>query len=185
MEYRVLGWPAAGPQLRLDHREFAYAGKFVMSTTGKAVAFEGERPTPGVDEYADVVAAAAFDEDRTDSGTCRIRYVTVRVDRRGDGVGPKLCAHVAEAAEGRGYGRVRIAVNNVFSYHALYKAGFGFTGRETGLAELVLERPAPEGRYREGLAVFAERDLSEAERRFLAGKREGGPPARLDDDTGD
>ena len=41
MEYVVLGWPSDGPTLRLDYRQFAYAGKFVMSNTGKAVAYEG------------------------------------------------------------------------------------------------------------------------------------------------
>jgi GNAT superfamily N-acetyltransferase len=184
MEYRVLGWPSAGPRLRLDHREFAYAGKFVISTTGKAVAYEGDPPSTGVEEYADVVGAASFDEDRTDSGTCCLRYVTVRADRRGEGVGPWLCAHVADAAERRGYDRVRIAVNNPFSYHALYKAGFSFTGRETGLAELVLERPGPDGRYRDGLDVFEGRDLSDAERRFLGDKRQSGAPPRLDGGSG-
>jgi GNAT superfamily N-acetyltransferase len=183
--YRVLGWPPDAPRLRLDHREFAYAGKFVMSNTGKAVAHEGPPPSPGVDDYADVVAAASFNEDRTDEAACWIRYVTVRSDRRGEGVGPRLCSHVADAAERRGYERVRIAVNNPYSYHALHKAGFGFTGRETGLAELVLERPAPADGYRSGLDAFAERDLSDEERSFLAAKRATGPPPRLDADTGD
>lgn len=185
MEYCVLGWPPDGPRLRLDHREFAYAGKFVMSNTGKAVAHEGSPTSPGVEEYADIVAAASFNEDRTDADVCWIRYVTVRSARRGDGIGPRLCAHVAAAAEERGYERVRIAVNNPFSYHALYKAGFGFTGRETGLAELVLERPAPADRYRAGLDAFADRDLTDDERAFLAAKRIAGPPPRLDDDTRD
>ncbi|MUV90296.1 GNAT family N-acetyltransferase, partial [Halapricum sp. CBA1109] len=38
MEYALLGWADDGPTLRLDHERFAYAGKFVMSATGKAVA---------------------------------------------------------------------------------------------------------------------------------------------------
>ena len=42
MEYVLLGWPPDGPTLRLDHRRFAYAGKFVMSTTGKAVVRRAE-----------------------------------------------------------------------------------------------------------------------------------------------
>jgi GNAT superfamily N-acetyltransferase len=183
--YAVLGWPPDGPRLRLDHREFAYAGKFVVSNTGTAVAYEGEPPSPGVDSYADVVAAASFNEDRTDADVCWIRYVTVRADRKGERIGPRLCAHVAAAAERRGYERVRIAVNNPFSYHALYKAGFGFTGRETGLAELVLERPAPDDGYRRGLTAFADRDLTDGERAFVDAKREAGPPPLLDDDTGD
>jgi GNAT superfamily N-acetyltransferase len=185
MEYSVLGWPPDGPRLRLDYREFAYAGKFVTSNTGTAVAHEGPPPSPGVERYADVVAAASFNADRTDEDACWIRYVTVRADRRGEGVGPRLCAHVAAAAEARGYDRVRIAVNNPYSYHALHKVGFGFTGRETGLAELVLERPAPGDDYRAGLDVFADRDLTDEERAFLRAKRAAGAPARLDVDTGD
>ena len=37
MEFALLGWPEDGHSLRLDYREFAYAGKFVMTSTGKAV----------------------------------------------------------------------------------------------------------------------------------------------------
>ncbi|PSP48205.1 GNAT family N-acetyltransferase, partial [Halobacteriales archaeon QH_7_69_31] len=172
MERRVLGWPPDGPTLRLDHRRFSYAGKFVMTTTGKAVLRD---PSAGSDrEYDDaVVAAVAFDADRTDPDTLWLRYVTVCDDRRGEGLGPRLCAFVVERAADRGYDRARIAVNNPFAYEALYRAGFGFTGRETGLAELVLERPtdAPAGRpaaaYREGLDRFRERDLPEAAAAFL------------------
>ena len=38
MEFEILGDEADGPTLELDYREFAYAGKFVMSSTGKSVA---------------------------------------------------------------------------------------------------------------------------------------------------
>ena len=199
MQYRVLGWPPDGPRLRLDHRRFAYAGKFVMSSTGKAVAFEDDPPDPGVDSYADVVAAVAVDDDRTNADACDdgdsdgddepnadgdalwIRYVTVREGRKGEGVGPRLCARVAEAAERRGYDVVRIAVNNVYAFHALHRAGFGYTGRETGLAELVLERPGDASRYEEGLDVFAAREVTDRERSFLESKRARGPPALLDE----
>ena len=128
MEVVVLGWPPDGPTLRLDYRRFSYAGKFMMSNTGKAVVRE------------------------------------------------------ADEATDRGYDRVRIAVNNPFAYEALYRAGFGFTGEETGLAELVLERPAdrPAGRdadaYRAGLDRFRARDLSAAETKFLDGRRGADPP---------
>jgi len=189
MEFALLGWPAAGPTLRLDFREFSYAGKFVMSNTGKAVARDPdgpraaprsvdadvERHEPGSDSdpfERDVVAAAAFNEDRTDPGVLWIRYITTRHDRRGEGIGARLAAFVAERAEDRGYRRCRIAVNNPFAYHALYKAGFVFTGRETGLAELVLERPGQRdaATYQCGLDTFRtdeERDLSDDERAFL------------------
>ena len=204
MEFALLGWPESGPTLRLDFREFSYAGKFVMSNTGKAVVCDpdGDRPDPpdaevpladGVEPGSDddpferdVVAAAAFNEDRTDSGVCWLRYVTVRHDRRGEDFGARLAAFVADLAERRGYRRLRIAVNNPYAYHALYKAGFVYTGRETGLAELVLERPGERdmATYQTGLDVFREsaddRDLTAAERRFLAEKDDCDPPALVD-----
>jgi GNAT superfamily N-acetyltransferase len=186
MERRVLGWPPDGPTLRLDHRRFSYAGKFVMTTTGKAVLRD---PSAGSDrEYDDdVVAAVAFDADRTDPDTLWLRYVTVCDDRRGEGHGPRLCAFLVERAADRGYERAHIAVNNPFAYEALYRAGFGFTGRETGLAELVLERPTdapasrPAAAYREGLDRFRERDLPEAAAAFLEARPSAtaAPPALL------
>lgn len=200
MECHLLGWPADGPRLRLDHRRFAYAGKFVTAETGVAVVTDegagsppsGEGPTPRTEPPADrsfadppgpVVAAVAFNDDRTESATVWIRYVTVREDRRGEGLGGRVCAFLADRAHDRGYETVRIAVNNPFSYDALYKAGFAFTGRETGLAELVLARPAavpaprdPE-RYRAGLDVFRGRDLSDEESAFLDRAFRRGPPA--------
>jgi GNAT superfamily N-acetyltransferase len=160
MEFEVLGWPPDGPTLDLDHREFSYAGKFVMSNTGKAVVRDGDS----------VVAAAAFNEDRTDESTLWIRYITTRTDRRGDGIGPRLADFVASAAEDAGYDRIRIAVNNTFAYRALYKAGFGYTGETTGIAEVVLERPCDRDaeRYRAGLDEFRDREgLTESERALL------------------
>jgi len=205
MEYALLGWPPDGPTLRLDHRRFAYAGKFVMSTTGKAVVRragdeeEGNAggtvdapPTApdGVAYDTDVVAAVAFDPDRTDGRTLRFRYITVRSDLKGEGVGPRLAAFVASRAGRRGYDRVAIAVNNPFAYEAMYKAGFAWTGRESGLAELVLARPAgPLGdggadpdpdRYRAGLDRYRERDLGDPEASFLADRVDADPPAPVD-----
>lgn len=200
METVLLGWPPDEPTLRLDYRRFSYAGKFVMSTTGKAIvratdkaetAGQGQAGEPGgIEEHEgtdqfddDVLAAVAFNADRTDPETLWLRYVTVRTDRRGEGLGPKLCRFVAERAADRGYERVSIAVNNPFAYEALYRAGFVFTGRETGLAELVLSRPAdkPEGdrsesQYQSGLDRYRQRDLSSAERAFLERKRDATPP---------
>lgn len=168
MELELLGWPPDGPTLRLDHRRFSYAGKFVMSATGKAVARED----------GELLGAVAFNEDRTDASALWLRYVTVRADRRGEGIGPRLLAFVRDRARDRGYERVRIAVNNPFAYEACYRAGFGYTGRRTGIAELVLEHPderSPE-RYREGLDEFRERDLSADEEAFLDRKRGADPP---------
>ncbi|MFB6166592.1 MAG: GNAT family N-acetyltransferase [Haloarculaceae archaeon] len=172
MEYAILGWPPDGPTLDLDHERFAYAGKFVMSSTGKAVARED----------GDLVAAVAFNEDRTDADALWLRYVTVRADRRGDGIGPRLCRTVVDAALDRGYDRIRIAVNNSFAYEALHKVGFGFTGEETGIAELVLEYPAEPDRaaYQAGLDRYRERDLTEAEAQFLADRETADPPEAID-----
>ena len=169
----MVGWPDEDPQLRLDHERFAYAGKFVMTNTGKAVAREDGA----------VVAAVAFNEDRTDPATAWLRYVTVAADRRGKGIGPRLVRFAVERFEARGYDRVRIAVNNPFAYQALYRAGFGYTGEETGIAELVLEWPGDRSpaRYRAGLDAFREREgLSAAERSFLADHRGTDPPAVVD-----
>lgn len=191
MEFDLLGWPEDEPTLRLDYRAFSYAGKFVMTATGKAVLrtadgsaaapdWEPDRALPegmNADAFAaDVAAAIAFDADRTDPDVLRLRYVTVHAALRGRGLGPRLVGDLLEPAAERGFDRVRIAVNNPFAYEALYRAGFAFTGAETGLAELVLERPvdAPAAAredaatYREGLERYRERGgLSEEELAFL------------------
>ena len=144
----------------------------------------------GIDkaDFADaILAAIAFSPDRTDSSTLKIRYLTVRDDLRGSGqqLGPQLVGFLTARAAA-GYDRIAIAVNNVFSYHALYKAGFTYTDRETGLAELVLARPtgtpavASLSGYQRGLNVFREREgLSAAEREFLAAHDDAEPPPVL------
>ncbi|MFB6267169.1 MAG: GNAT family N-acetyltransferase [Halodesulfurarchaeum sp.] len=173
MEFAVLGWPPDGPKLRLDWQRFAYAGKFVMTNTGKAVARSAN------EEPGSVLAATAFNEDRTDPGVAWIRYITVRDDRRGEGIGARLAGFTARCLEDGGYERVRIAVNNPFAYQALYKAGFGYTGRTTGLAELVLERPSGRARepYRRGLRAFQERELDDDdEGAFVEEHLENGRP---------
>src|SRR6056297_3584918 len=102
MEFVVLGWPPDGPTLRLDYRHFAYAGKFVMSNTGKAVVRETSdretgpalAPSDGDDDAGDydagIVAALAFNADRTDDATLWYRYVTVHSAAKGRGLGPRL-----------------------------------------------------------------------------------------------
>lgn len=168
MDCRLVGWPDDGPRLDLDHERFAYAGKFVMTRTGKSV----------LEADGEVLAAVAFSPDRTDDAVWWLRTVTVRRDRRGEGLGPRLLDDTAGRLLDRGEA-VRIAVNNPFAYEAAYKAGFGYTGEETGLAELVLERPAGRsaGAYRDGLDAYRGRDdLSVAERAFLAGREGTVPP---------
>ncbi|WP_411966753.1 GNAT family N-acetyltransferase [Haloferax sp. YSSS75] len=197
MDFAVLGWPEDGPRLRLDYRRFAYAGKFVTAQTGKAVLrdddslppIDDERPPPtgGPESLPplaeDVVAAVAFNEDRTDDTTLWIRYVTVRRDRRGEGLGPELLRRTADVAATRGYETVRIATNNPFAYEACHKAGFGFTGRETGMAELVLERPADapvsvsRETYQSGLDRYRARNPDDRQRSFLATRDGSDPPA--------
>ncbi|KYH25316.1 acetyltransferase (GNAT) family protein [Halalkalicoccus paucihalophilus] len=176
MELELLGWPPDGPKLELDYRLFSYAGKFVMTNTGKAV----------LREAGEIRAAAAFNEDRTDPETLWIRYITTHTDHRGAGLGPRLLAFVRNRARKRGYDTVRIAVNNPFAYEACYRAGFSYTGRETGLAELVLEAPAERtrARYQEGLDAFRERDLGDPERGFLDRKHGVHPPDGSDQRNG-
>lgn len=198
MKFELLGWPPSGPTLRLDYRTFSYAGKFVMTSTGKAV-IRGDTDIEGatnaeadVEEFPDsvdpsafeddVLAAVAFNEDRTDPGTLWLRYVTVHADYRGRGLGPRLLGFVAGRAELRGYEWCRIAVNNPFAYEAAYRAGFAYIGRRTGIAELVLERPgSPDpGTYENGLRQFLDRKLSVAEREFLDRKLDSEPPETID-----
>lgn len=173
MEYAVLGWLSDGPTLRLDHERFSYAGKFVMSATGKAVARTDE-----------VVGATAFDADRTDPDTLVVRYVTVRRDRQGEGIGSRLLRYTAERGRERGFECVRIAVNNPIAYQASYRAGFAFTGESTGVAELVCAFPATKrdtSRYRAGFKRFSERDLPEEMRAVVDAHTDGEPPPIVPD----
>lgn len=168
MEFQVLGFPPDGPTLDLDWRAFSYAGKFVMSHTGKAVLRDDE-----------ILAAAAFDGDRQAEDRAWIRHLTVRADRRGEALGPTLARSVITVLRDRGYDTVRMAVNNPIAYRAGYRAGFQFTGAETGLAELVLEFPGTgEATYLAGLDRFADRDLPAEQAELLASWRaDGDPPA--------
>lgn len=199
-----LGWPETEPTVRLDYRRFSYAGKFVVGSTGKAVIRDADRSAgstlPPIDERLpeghserafdrSVLAAISFDEDRTDSDVLVFRYVTVRRDRRGEGLGPMLVRFVVDRAQKRGYDRCRIAVNNPFAYEALYRAGFAFTGETSGMAELVLERPtaAPASRdgdrYRAGLELFLDREtIQPRERSFLERRIDADSPTTLTSD---
>lgn len=178
MEFELLGHPPDGPTLRLDHERFAYAGKFVMDTTGKAVVCDpgGDRP----------VGATAFSPDHDDPDRARIRYVTVREDRRDGGIGPRLLRFTAEVLGDR-FEAVATGVNNPIAYQACYRAGFVWTGRETGLAELQLSYVPGEAdpdRYRAGLGVFDGRDLPDPHRATVERNRERDPPPTVDPPAG-
>jgi GNAT superfamily N-acetyltransferase len=192
VELHLLGWPADSPRLELDHERFAYAGNFSTGRTGIAVAVEDgvdvpDQPIAQPDGSGrslpsdSVLGAVSFDEDRAAEGALRIRYVSVREDRRREGIGPQLLAFVVGRATERGFERVRIGVNNPIAYQACYRAGFEFTGEESGMGELVLEAPPPTDRsgdrYRDGFEQFADRDLPPEQRTVVDRHRDGDPPA--------
>lgn len=169
MEYAVVGWPGDKPTLDLDHTEFAYAGKFVMSSTGKAV----------IREDGVIIAAVSFSPDRTDESRHWIRYLTVRKDRRGERLGALLAATTRAMLEADGAEEVRIAVNNPFAYQALWRAGFGDSGEQTGIAERVLSTIGDRSQiaYKQGLSAYLKRDrLSDVERNFIQRRLEQSPP---------
>ncbi|MFB6133451.1 MAG: GNAT family N-acetyltransferase [Halanaeroarchaeum sp.] len=171
MDFSLLGWPEDGPTLELDWRSFSYAGKFAMSGTGKAVATDDET----------VLGALAFSEDRTDPNRAGIRYVTVREDVRGRAIGARVTAFAVDRIRSR-YAAVRIGANNPYSYEAFYKAGFGYTGERSGLAELMLEVPSerPPRRYQRGHARYLDRDLDDDLRGFAADRVDATPPPMVD-----
>jgi len=127
MEFALLGWPVDEPRLRLDYRRFSYAGKFVTGSSGIAVV-RGELPTDygepstppkstgdslpplpdglNESEFVDgILAAVAFNADRTDPDTLWLRYLTVRTDLRGSGLalGPRLAVFISDHAAAGGY----------------------------------------------------------------------------------
>lgn len=166
--FEVRGWTTA-PPLDLDHRRFSYAGHFRLPSTGKVVATDD----------GDIVGAAAVSEDRTDPETLRIRYLSVRRDRRGERIGPQLAAFIRHRARNVVYERTKAGVNNPIAYEAFYRAGFVYTGNRTGIETVVVEAPpvsAPAG-YRAGLGALAHTDLPAHQRAvFHRGLRRGAPP---------
>lgn len=176
MEFELLGDGSAGPTLSLDHERFAYAGKFVMSGP-KAVACED----------GSVVGAISYSEDHSDSAAVRLRYVTVREDRRGEGIGSRLLRFTA-ARLTEHYDDVLIAANNPIAYEACYRAGFVFTGEETGIAELLMRYQPEErddDRYRDGFTVFQERELPDPHEGVCQRHADGEPPAVVADPATD
>ena len=174
MEFELLGFSRDKPTLDLDHERFAYAGKFVVSRTGKTAVRDGE----------DLVGAVAFSADHGRTDAIRLRYVTVREDRRGEGIGPRLLRFTAERLQ-TCTDEVLIAVNNPIAYQACYRAGFVWTGTETGMAELLLRYEPGDtravGQYREGFRVFERRDLPPAHQRLLDRHITATPPTVVTD----
>ncbi len=165
VEYAIRGSVAGGPRLELDHEQFAYAGKFDTERTGKALAYDDASTGPA---GRAILGAASFNGDRAAPDTARIRYVTVRRDRRGEGIGSALLAAAGRVLSER-HDRVAIAVNNPVAYRACYTAGFAFTGEETGLAELRMAHGGDRSaeRYEAGLDRFRDRDLPADQRAVL------------------
>lgn len=171
MEFELLGDESVGPTLRLDHEQFAYAGKFVMSS-GKTV----------LRDDGNIVGAVAFTADSTDETTVHLRYVTVREDRRGEGLGPELLRFTAAELRDQ-YDTVAIAVNNPIAYEACYRAGFAYTGAETGIAEVRLAY-RPDDRdteaYQRGFSVFQTRDLPPEHEAIIPRYKGSDPPDIVD-----
>jgi GNAT superfamily N-acetyltransferase len=172
VEYALLAGPTGDATLDLDHREVPLAGDFVQPR-GVAVARAPERG-----DSDGIVAAAGFDPDRTTPDVVRIRAITVRADRQGEGIGSRLAAFTRAALHAEGWGRVLIGVATPVAYHALHKAGFADPGTTTGLRERVLVHPAPDDPvpYATGLRWYLDHDPSPAERSFIAERADAGPP---------
>ena len=172
MEFELLGWSDEGTIIALDHQEFSYAGKFRMSASGKAV----------LREHGTILAAASFSADRSDEKNVWIRYLTVKTDRTGERLGSRLAATLQCWLLDKQYECVSIAVNNPFAYVACYRAGFAWTGNETGIAELVLSHTAPRSisAYQEGLNRFSDkRTLTDAELSYVEKWSKIGQPDRI------
>ncbi len=170
MEFVFLGWPSDGPRLELDHRRFAYAGKFVMRSTGKAIVRTGDQ----------TIAAVSFSPDRTRDDRMWIRYVTVEETHRGRRIAPRLVGATVDRILAHDFAVVTIAVNNPFSYVAMSRAGFGFTGETTGIAEVVCSTDVEQEpvRFRAGMGVvIARAPASPAERRYAATWMRRDPPS--------
>lgn len=170
MEFVLLGDVDDGPTLRLHHEEFAYAGKFVMSNTGKIVARDAD----------EILGAIAFNQNHDDSTTAVLRYVTVRESCRGERIGPKLLRFAGDTLSDQ-YESVTIAVNNPIAYEAAYRAGFVWTGEQRGIAELELvyqpDSTRDTERYQEGFGIFGARDLPTEHQRLVEQYEDSEPPA--------
>lgn len=173
--YEFLGWPDDGPTIDISHERFAYAGKFILPGTGKAIVRSsqpGSHPIKG---------AVAFNDDRGVQNAARIRYITVSESTRGRRLGPKLALFVQDQIIGQSYSLVRIAVNNPIAYEAMYRAGFYYTGETRQLNEVVLSTDAPlsPSKYKTGLQTFDKADLPDRQVRLIDRGMDRGPPEKI------
>lgn len=139
-----------------------------MTTTGKALLFDANT----------CIGITAFSFDRTCETRIWLRYVSVHDDYQGRGIGPRFLRTTAVELLDEGES-IRIAVNNPFAYQAAYKAGFVFTGEQTGIAELILEHPGIRSNemYLEGLNTFQDAShLSPREQSYATEKHTEAPP---------
>ena len=160
IRFSILGDREGGPSVFLERNKFCYAGKFIGNDTGKILAKNGEK----------IIAALSFSGDRNDKEVVWIRYVVVEKNLRGKGIGPTLLSYAVESLMGQ-VRLVKIATNNVFAYRASYKSGFEYTGKKTGILELVLECPSAQTRerYLEGIEVFRSvKSLTDEEVEFVS-----------------
>jgi len=155
----------------LPQEEFAYAGQYRMKRYGKAVLTRRpDRPTAA----AAIIAALSTDRHRIQENRLVVRTIDVRREARGNGWGPLLLRSVLPAVATAGFETIQINVNNPFAYIAACKAGFGWTGRTTGLAELIMTRPTDRpsrwsrGRFIAGLSLYRRRRLDTASRGLIA-----------------
>lgn len=170
LTYSLLGLPSEEPTLEVSHEEFAYAGNFRLPDTGKTVVNTDDR----------LLGIAAFNDERTAGNRGRIRYVSIRRNARGEGLGPRLLRFTGERLADH-YASLAMAVNNPIAYEAAYRAGFISTGRETGVSEIVLtyrpDRDPSIEDYRAGFERFAAEDLPDEQRAILDRYATESPPS--------
>lgn len=116
--------PGDDPDVELDHGRFPYAGKLTTRDVGLIL---------GRDR-GEVVAAASYSIDRTDEDRCVIRYIAVRRDRQGEGLGTELLAATPGILFDRRFDSIKMAARSPYALVAAVRAGF-----------CVIEERAPDG----------------------------------------
>lgn len=173
--YEFLGWPDDDPTIDISHERFAYAGKFILPDTGKAIVRSSQLGSHSIK------GAVAFNDDRGVPDAARVRYITVSESARGRRLGPKLALFIQDQIIGQQYSLVRIAVNNPIAYEAMYRAGFYYTGETRQLNEVVLSTSASRStsKYKTGLQTFDKDDLPDRQAKLIDRGMDRGPPKRI------